>query len=170
MSAAYYLENKMRHILNTLIVVSCLFLTGCSLLTGSGPHATIRMRSAHYLNPDLYGRASPVVVTIYQLKSPYAFRQSDYQALAQNSGKVLSEDLIDKTTIEVRPSEAKAVSLPISTEAQYLGVVAAYRNINHAVWHKVVKIEKRKGLHPVLKLDLQSQGFTATIGYANNFF
>lgn len=156
----------------TVVVFSTLLSTvgGCALFNGDGPQATVHVRSAHYLNPDIYGRASPVVLTIYQLKSQYDFQQANYNALTINSGKTLGNDLIDKNTFEIRPNDQINVDFPLSPNAQYLGIVAGYRNINQAVWHKIVKIEQRKNMHPVLNLDLQSQGFTLNVGYTHNFF
>ncbi len=161
---------KMISNLAHLIVAIILFsiLTACALFS-SGPEATVHVRSANYLNPNIYGHSSPVVLTIYQLKTQYAFQQADYSALTNNSAKVLGGDLIDKNTIEVRPNSQMKVSQPLSPNTQYLGIVAAYRNINNATWHKVVKIKQKKGYHPVLYLDLQSQGFNVRVGYSNNF-
>ncbi len=149
----------------------CLMAALISLLTAcaSGTQTSVRIRSANYLNPNIYGHSSPVVLTIYQLKTKYAFQQADYSALTSNSGKILGGDLIDKNTIEVRPNTSIKVNQPLSPNTQYLGIVAAYRNINNATWHKVVKIKKKKGYHPVLYLDLQSQGFNVRVGYSNNF-
>ena len=153
-----------------LCLVTTLFslLTACAMFS-SEPQTTVHIRSANYLNPNIYGHSSPVVLTIYQLKTQYAFHQADYNALTNNSGKVLGGDLIDKNTIEVRPNTQMKVNQPLSPNTQYLGIVAAYRNINNATWHKVVKIKKKKGYHPVLYFDLQSQGFNVRVGYSSNF-
>lgn len=166
----FFMKFKAISNLANLIVATILFsiLTACAIFN-SGAEATVHIRSANYLNPNIYGHSSPVVLTIYQLKAQYAFQQADYNALTNNSGKILGGDLIDKNTIEVRPNTQMKVSQPLSPNTQYLGIVAAYRNINNATWHKVVKIEQKKGSHPVLNLDLQSQGFNVRVEYKSNF-
>ena len=132
-----------------------LTLTGCSIFPSSTPTVKINVRSAQYLNPDINGRPSPVVVTIYQLKKPFAFKQANYIALANNSGQILGNALIDKHIVEIRPSSYKVINQPLSANTRYLGIVAAYRKINQTKWHAIVKITTR---HTTVNVNLESQG------------
>ena len=118
----------------------------------------------------MYGNASPVVVTIYQLKTPYTFKQATYQALASNSSKVLGTDLIDKNVIEVRPNSHRAIYQPLSPNTQYLGIVAAYRNIDQSKWRTIIKVVNEKGKRSVINLDLESQALTATATHTAHEF
>ena len=142
-------------------------LTSCSILH-SGPYAEVHMKSAHYLNPDINGRPSPVVVTIYQLKSSYAFQQADYNTLSRNSAQVLGGDLLDKTTVEVRPNDTKKIKVTLSPNAKYLGIVAAYRNVNNGKWHSIIKLTDSAHHHTNVMLNLESQGFTSSMKVKQN--
>ena len=131
------------------------------MFKGNGSKADIEISAVEYLNPNSSGQASPIVVTFYQLKSPYDFNQASYHELANNSAKVLSSGLIDKTTIEVRPSENKHISIPISPNTEYLGIVAAYRDIDHATWHTSVQLKNKKNKNDRIQIALESRALSA---------
>lgn len=142
-----------------LIIIS---LTSCSIFQSkTNKFADINAQAVSYLNPDVNGRASPLVVTFYQLKNAYSFKQADYEALANNSAKALGRDLIDQSSIEIRPGSKTTIQLALPLNTNYLGIMAAYRNINNGVWHRVIKIDDSIGSHTKVQLDLESQG----IGY-----
>lgn len=134
-------------------------LTACA----SGPGGVaVNIQSARYLNPDVNGVASPVVVSIYQLKSPFTFNNANYGSLANNSAAILGSDLIDKQTMEIRPGENKVVNLNLAQSTQYIGIVAGYRKINQAQWHTTIRVPgKSKGVS--IALNLESQGLSAHI-------
>lgn len=166
------MKHAYHHTIRNVALLSCaaLLLAGCGLIRPAGPSARVNIQSAQYLNPDMYGNASPVVVTIYQLKTPYTFKQATYQALAANSSKVLGTDLIDKNVIEVRPNSHQTVYQPLSPNTQYLGIVAAYRNIDQSKWRTTVKVVNEKGKSTVINLDLESQALTATATHSAHDF
>jgi type VI secretion system protein VasD len=126
----------------------------------SNPHADITFKSANYLNPDMNGRPSPVVVTLYQLKSAYTFKQADAASLMADSAKILGGDLIDKNTIEIRPNNTKTINQALDPDVQYLGIVADYRNATTESWHKVVKLDSSGGERADITINLESQGFS----------
>jgi type VI secretion system protein VasD len=130
-------------------------LVACSFFHSSG-QTTINLQSAHYLNPDMNGRASPLVVTVFQLKSPFTFKQASFDQLMGNSSATLGADLIDKETVEIRPNATKQIKFPLDNDTAYVGVVAAYRDISQAKWHTVVKIVPKK--HNIIDISLESKG------------
>jgi type VI secretion system protein VasD len=136
-------------------------LTSCAMFNRQGQYAQVRMQAAQYLNPDVTGNPSPLVVTIYQLKKPFSFQQASYSALAQNSASVLGNDLVDKKVVEIRPGDHENVNQVLAQNTKYLGIVAAYRNIDQAMWRKVIKVPTTK--NSVVNLNLESQGLTASL-------
>lgn len=136
-----------------LIIALIVLLASCT------PMATFDVNSANYLNPDINGLASPVIVTIYQLKTAYAFSQADYQSLTTNSEKVLGDDIIDKSDFAVAPSDDFSTSFKVYPNTSYIGIVAAYRDQSSVSWHKVVKLEHIGG-SVYVQLNLESEGLT----------
>ncbi len=147
-------------------IIACLgiLLAGCA----QPPSALMEIHSAHYLNPDVDGNASPVVVTVYQLKSTFNFQQATYDQLSTNSGDVLGADLIDRSTIEVRPDSDDSVRQTLSPNTQFLGIVAAYRNIGGATWRQTVPVTNAPNEETVITLDLESEALTATVNGTEN--
>lgn len=134
-----------------LLAVTC--LAGCSAT------ARFDVDSANYLNPDINGDASPVLVTVYQLKNGYAFQQADYESLTDNAAKTLGDDIIDKNSFEVQPSSKFTTSEKVYPNTKFIGVVAAYRDPNSVSWHKVVQLNK-PGQSISILLDLESEGIS----------
>lgn len=115
----------------------------------------INIQSAQYLNPNVNGIAAPVVVLLYQLKSPYNFNNADYGSLSMSSLVVLGQDLIDKETLEIRPGEKKSIQFTLLPGTQYVGIVAGYRTINTAKWRAIIPIANKS---KKVTLNLNSSG------------
>lgn len=89
---------------------------------------------ARDVNPDSAGRASPIVVRLYQLKEEGAFNSASYFALADKEQATLGPSLDSREEYELQPGQTKELILKIPPEARYLGVVAAYRDLNNSKW------------------------------------
>lgn len=147
-------------------LISMIFLTwllsACALFGPNAPHAYIKVQSAKYLNPDINGNPSPIVLTIYELKNAFKFNQASYDALINNSAAVLGSDLIDQQTVEIRPGSYQTVIQIFSPNTHYLGLVAAYRNIGQAAWHKCIPVSA-DAQSTTIHLSLESQGLNVTL-------
>lgn len=141
------------------LLLLCTSLTGCAW---NHYHANLHVntQAVSYLNPDIKGRASPLLINIYQLKAAQPFTSLNYDQLASNSGKYLDNTLLDKQPIEVRPDSNEATQINLSEEAKYIGIVASYRNINHATWRQIIKLRK-PGRSSHIWLDCQTAAVKA---------
>jgi type VI secretion system protein VasD len=90
-------------------------------------------------NPDASGRPSPVVVRVYQLKTDGAFTGAEFFALFDDDMKVLGPDLVGRNEYVLAPSERRTMELDVSADAQFVGVIAAYRDIRNAQWRTVLQ-------------------------------
>ncbi|HFD87257.1 MAG TPA: type VI secretion system lipoprotein TssJ, partial [Gammaproteobacteria bacterium] len=86
------------------------------------------------VNPSISGRPSPVVVRLYELKSLAAFNAADFFTLYQNDSATLGGDLVKREEYVLRPGGQKIYSHEVPGETQYLAVIAAFRDIDQAVW------------------------------------
>lgn len=139
----------------------CLLIISSILAACASNEMALTIQSVSYLNPDINGLASPVVVSIYQLKAPYNFNNADYDSLAANSSAILGSDLIDKQTAEIRPAENKVIRFELSPSTQYIGIVAAYRTIDIAQWHTAIQVPNNKRSKH-MTINLESQGLIVT--------
>lgn len=133
-------------------------LSGCS---SKPPMLSVNLQAANYLNPNMYKHSSPVVVTIYQLKSPTTFQQANFYALNNNPVSILGGDLLDKQEIELRPNQTQKLKIPLSPETSYIGLIASFRNPDQAQWRRLVKVEP--GSDAKLKVSLATQKIIASI-------
>jgi len=106
------------------------------------------------LNPDVNSRPSPVVVRLYQLKTPGKFEAADFNSLYNNDAATLGSDLVKREEYILRPGELQQYKNEPSDEARYLGVVAAFRNIDSAGWKSQIIIPQ--GQRSEIKVLLES--------------
>jgi type VI secretion system protein VasD len=86
------------------------------------------------VNPGESGRANPIVVRVYQLKSDVAFRAAPYEKLFDDDKATLGQELIESTSVTLRPNDQAALSLMVSGEAKFLGIAAFYRQYDNIQW------------------------------------
>lgn len=125
-----------------------LLLSGCS----SSPEkpevpptivdATITVSAE--VNPDVYSRASPIVIRVFELKSVGAFNESDFYDLFENHNSALGSDLLGSEKFHLNPGDVHTFKHNSSPEVKFVAVIAAYRNINQAIWRDSVAITANK--------------------------
>ena len=113
-------------------------LSACS----SGPVTNVHLSlvAAPKLNPDETGAPNPVQVRVFMLKTSEAFTNTDYFQLEDKEKAVLGGDLLSQNNDILRPGLTKTMDLPVPSGAKFVGVSAAYRNIDHATWRVVAPI------------------------------
>lgn len=62
-----------------------------------------------------------------QLKDLKAFDRAGYNALVEDAETTLSNDLVAKKEIHVRPQQNVTFTMPMDEQAQFVAVVAQYR-------------------------------------------
>jgi type VI secretion system protein VasD len=118
-----------------LFAVAALF-TGCA----SKPKDTavsLDLVAAADANPDARGRASPLRVRVYGLKTPGAFNEADFFSLFDKESATLGTDLVQREEVLLRPGESKQLSLKLSPDVKVIGVIAAYRDLDRAHWREL---------------------------------
>lgn len=144
------------------LVLLALLLSACATAHHDA-QATWDIRATHYLNPDENGQSKPIALTFYQLKNSQAFKQASYVDLSEHAPEILGEDLIDKQTMTVRPGQHTSLQKNLAVDTQYIGIVAAYRDIDHAHWRQVLIVKPHYLRHSRIDLAVQAAGMTASI-------
>jgi type VI secretion system protein VasD len=88
-------------------------------------------------NPDATGRASPVVVRLYELKSPVAFESADFFSLFDRESQTLGADLVARDEYQLKPGEQVLLARALRPGARYFAVAVAYRDLERARWRAV---------------------------------
>lgn len=152
----------------SLIFISALLITSCSsMFDKKAVSMQTTIHSANYLNPSVDGKSSPVVLTIYQLRSDSQFANEDFYALYNNPQQTLGSALIDKEQIELRPDERKTLSINLAEDTKYIGVIAAFRDLNNSQWRTVMPVKQSGGISLLKKtrltLDVGTQSLKANL-------
>jgi type VI secretion system protein VasD len=105
------------------------------------------------LNPNSQGRASPVVVRIFDLAGTGAFENADYPALFEHPSEALQRDLLAQEELVLRPGDLEERNRSLQPAVQALGIAAAFRDLDHAVWHLTVRLNPGKRNFVLIDLD-----------------
>lgn len=124
-------------------ILLLVILSGCTVANYVVPaYSTLDFDVSNKANPDLNGRPSPVVIYVYELTSSTLFENQDFFALYEQSEVVLGPDLIAKKEFNLSPGDKETYEVSMKPEVEYVGVVAAFRDIENANWRKVIPIDK----------------------------
>ncbi len=135
----------MLYFIRPIIILSIIFLYGCS------PSPTIinaTLNASPEVNPDLSGRASPVVVRVYELKNIGTFEAADFYSLFDDPEGLLGSDLVNSVQFHLNPGETQKYNHSTSPETNYFAVTVAFRKLDHAIWrdHMIIPVAKTTNL------------------------
>lgn len=92
-------------------------------------HLDLNARAAlNTQSTDMSGLSVSTLVRIYQLKDRKTIDGADYQGLLSEGDSVLAADLLDSQRLVVKPDEGAQLNVPLSTDAQFVAVVALFRS------------------------------------------
>ena len=142
-------------ILGPILGLASLF-AGCA----SGPPPPVPMTCAidasKQINLTSNGRPSPVLLRLYGLKSAAAFNNADFVTLYQHDATELATDLTTKDEFTLTPGETSACSKVLPPDTRFLGVLVAFRDVEHATWRAVAGVEGGKRATVVVNVDTLS--------------
>lgn len=124
----------------------------------------LKLQTGQQLNPDIEGRASPLVVRIYQFDTIDKFNTSDFFAIYDNDEALLGKSLQFRRELELQPGSSQEITLIAKPEARYLAVFAAFRNLDTAQWRASMPI----ALHQTTTAVIQFDRYTVALTPQNN--
>jgi len=127
-------------------------LAGCS----SAPKVTSvsgNVVAATDLNPSVSQRPSPLLLRIYELRSAAAFNQADFMALYQGDAAALGAELVAREELTVQPGESRPLNKPLNADTRFVGVFAAYRNLEKARWRAVLPVQPGQAQKLTIRAD-----------------
>lgn len=104
------------------------------------PQLRIDVSSSSNANRGPAGQALPIVVRLYELKAQGAFSGADFFSLYDRESETLGGELIAREELTLAPGQSGQIDKPLDTEARYLGVLGAFRDIDRASWRSLVPL------------------------------
>jgi type VI secretion system protein VasD len=119
-----------------------LVLSACGSKPPAKPASvTGTVQASAQINPSASKRPSPLLIRIYELKSAANFNAADFMSLYQRDQGELGADLLAKEEFVLNPGETKTFAKTLAPDTRFLGVVAAYRDLEHAKWRTTVAVQ-----------------------------
>jgi type VI secretion system protein VasD len=99
------------------------------------------IQASPQVNPSTSKRPSPVMVRVYELKTAAAFNSADFMSLYQRDKAELGADLLAKEEFVLAPGESKTFAKTLAPDTRFIGVLAVYRDVEHAKWRSIVPVQ-----------------------------
>jgi type VI secretion system protein VasD len=116
-------------------------LLGCAGGPPKPAQVTGTIQASAAINPSASKRPSPLLLRVYELKSAAAFNAADFMSLYQRDQTELGGDLLGKEEFVLVPGESKAFAKTLQPDTRFLGVLAAFRDLEHSRWRGIVAIQ-----------------------------
>jgi type VI secretion system protein VasD len=98
------------------------------------PAVTLVITASAKQNADTGGAPAPVAVRIFQLTATAKFERADVYALLDHEQQTLGADDGGSQEFVLSPSETKTLKIEPKPGVSAIGVIALYRDIDHAQW------------------------------------
>ena len=113
------------------------------------------------VNPDRGGRASPIVVRVYELKSVAAFNSADFFSLFDKEQETLGGELVGREEFQLQPAETRQYRRQLQPDTKFFGVVAAFRDLEQSRWRQAVPVPAKGSA--TLTLGIQARTITLAV-------
>ena len=143
-----------RFVHQCLLVSSTVLLAACG--SAAPPLLQGSIKTDPKANPDVRGRPSPVVVRIYELKSIGAFNSADFFSLFEKESEALAGDLVGREEVELTPSETRPYKRQLQPDTKFIGVVAAFRDLENSRWRQTAALPAKKNVTVTIGIEAKA--------------
>jgi type VI secretion system protein VasD len=140
MTQPLFIQDRRRWLLSACGATATLALPGCSMFKSGPATLNATVAASAQVNPDARRRPSPVVVRVFELKAPTLFEQADFVSLFDKDQAVLAAELVSREEFVLRPGESRPLTKPLAPDTKFIGVMAAFRELERARWRAVVPV------------------------------
>lgn len=129
----------------SVLLLATLMMVGCASKSDEPPKREprkldITLSTLGNVNKDEQGRAAPLLVKVYELKTEAAFEAADFFDLQKNDKNVLQQDMITRDEFILRPGEEQRIYRNSNKDTKVLGFIAEFRDLPHSVWRVSYKL------------------------------
>lgn len=133
--------NPTSWLLAAVMMALVVVLAGCARDKTPDPSpVTMQLSASTDANPDRNDRPSPVLIRVYELRSVGAFETADFFAMLEQDQAVLGAELVNRWEFQLDPGESTTLDASFQASSGFVGVFAAYRDIERAQWRAIAPI------------------------------
>jgi type VI secretion system protein VasD len=142
-----------------MMVAAVSMLAACGMFGGGKPkepkEASVEMTltAGNQLNPNAQRRPSPVVVRVFDLKTPAGFEAANFDGLFERDRETLAAELVARDEFVLNPGDAKKIDRKLAPETKVLGVAVAFRELERASWRATVSVKPNAKNRIVVAVD-----------------
>jgi len=115
----------------------------------------LKFSVAANVNPDDNGNPSPVIVRMYELKSPDVFSSSNFIDMYEDDKTVLAQDMVTVQRLKyLKPSEQRVENFVLSKDTKYIGLFVEFLKYEDAKYKIVVPIRQMNFIRSHAKVKL----------------
>lgn len=146
-----------------LAALAAVWIAGCASPPKPPPPTVIKVNVEVIagVNPDANGRPSPVVMKFFELKSLAAFESADFFSLFEKDKETLGAESVAREEIQLQPQENRKFERELQPDTRFIGVVAAFRDLERAKWRAALAVPAHKTTPVTIRIDARSVSLTA---------
>ncbi|WP_409259387.1 type VI secretion system lipoprotein TssJ [Paraburkholderia sp. HC6.4b] len=148
-----------------IAILSAVALAGCGVAQAVGDSTVdaakwvfttqvkqmnVDLKGRTAVNADAHGQSLSTVIRFYQLKDEKTFAQLNYSQLRSDDLTLLKTDLLATKDVVLRPDASANITEPMNPDAQFVGVVAFFRDpTQDRAWKLTIPKKQWKKTDPV---------------------
>ena len=123
-------------------------LSACASKPAKPVPAHAEISASADVNPDSTGRASPIVVRVFQLRNDGEFAGADFFALYDKEKETLGASFVSREEYVLAPGESRKFDMALNADTRVIAVLAAFRDIRAAHWRALSRPPEKTLTHP----------------------
>ena len=155
---------------NTSMVVNFVFNAGSgsgAVALAAAPTAAVKadkagrtlrlsLQAERILNTDKLQASASLALRVYVLRDADAFQRASFDSLYDNDEAILGASVLRRETLHLRPGETRELALALGSDARFVAVFAAYRELERSQWRSVLVLPNDDVVPPA-RLDAQAR-------------
>jgi type VI secretion system protein VasD len=102
----------------------------------------ITLKAAKDVNIDNNGIPTPIAVKFYELTEIKDFRSADFATIYNDEQSSFGKYIVKRDEFELKPGEEREIDRVAKRNTRYIGIVAAYNDVDNAKWRTIISIRK----------------------------